>query len=310
MISSARSPDVRRRGRRRALLGVAARTRRRRSRRRRRRGSGSSQHAEHLRRAPVHRRGAAEAEGFTDIEYVKVDDARARQGCWQPGRSTSPWTSSRPLVIALDAGDPDHRCLAGVHVGCFELFGTDRDPHDQGSEGQDGRGHASWVRPQHVFLSSMVGLRGAGPAQGHQLGRALRRPRASSCLRRARSTPSSGFRRTRRSCAPGRSVTSSSTARSTAVVAVLLLHARGQPGVRREASGRDQAGAAGDPEGGRHLRPGAGAGRAGTSSTGASTPRYDYRAPGAEGCSVSTSGATTTRRTPSASTPFGSTRSG
>ena len=30
-----------------------------------------------------------------------------------------------PLVIQLDAGDPI-TLLGGVHVGCFELFGTDR----------------------------------------------------------------------------------------------------------------------------------------------------------------------------------------
>ena len=30
-----------------------------------------------------------------------------------------------PLVLALDSGDPIV-ILAGVHVGCFELFGTEQ----------------------------------------------------------------------------------------------------------------------------------------------------------------------------------------
>ena len=46
------------------------------------------------------------------------------------------------------------------------------------------------------------------------------------------------------------------------LVAVFLLHAGGQPGIRPEISGRDQARGARHPEGGRSVRDRAGAGRA------------------------------------------------
>jgi NitT/TauT family transport system substrate-binding protein len=63
------------------------------------------------------------AEGFTDIRYVNV----SRPGTSQPVargevdfQLETPWT----WVTAIDAGEP-LSLLAGVHAGCYELFGNE-----------------------------------------------------------------------------------------------------------------------------------------------------------------------------------------
>jgi NitT/TauT family transport system substrate-binding protein len=65
------------------------------------------------------------AEGFTDIKYVKVTDGGASTRALASGAVDISMGFVAPLVIHLDAGDPI-TLLGGVHVGCFELFGTDR----------------------------------------------------------------------------------------------------------------------------------------------------------------------------------------
>ena len=79
------------------------------------------------------------AEGFTDIQYVKVTIAGVSTAL-ASGEVDISMHFVGPLVIQLDAGAPI-TVLGGVHVGCFELFGTDRVRDDPRSEGQDGRDH-------------------------------------------------------------------------------------------------------------------------------------------------------------------------
>jgi NitT/TauT family transport system substrate-binding protein len=66
-----------------------------------------------------------------------------------------------PLLIRLDAGDP-LVMLAGAHVGCFELFGTD---HVRAI--RDLKGKTVSVpelgSPQHVFLASIAAYVGLDP---------------------------------------------------------------------------------------------------------------------------------------------------
>jgi NitT/TauT family transport system substrate-binding protein len=64
------------------------------------------------------------AEGFTDIKYEKVTIAGVTKAL-ASGEVDISMHFVGPLVIQLDAGAPI-TALAGVHVGCFELFGTDR----------------------------------------------------------------------------------------------------------------------------------------------------------------------------------------
>ena len=66
------------------------------------------------------------SEGFTDVQYV-------RSGQTNPGASKMLASGqvdfamgfAGPRVMNLDAGEPSV-VLAGIHVGCFEVFGADR----------------------------------------------------------------------------------------------------------------------------------------------------------------------------------------
>jgi NitT/TauT family transport system substrate-binding protein len=65
------------------------------------------------------------AEGFTDIQYVDVrPPTAATQQAVARGEVDFSQGYTSMFVQAIDAGDPI-ALLAGVHVGCFELFGND-----------------------------------------------------------------------------------------------------------------------------------------------------------------------------------------
>jgi len=68
------------------------------------------------------------AEGFTEVQYVAVDPARMVRDMYQrlvSGAVDITMAFTPPFIIQVDAGAPIV-LLAGVHVGCYELFGTDR----------------------------------------------------------------------------------------------------------------------------------------------------------------------------------------
>jgi hypothetical protein len=67
-------------------------------------------------------------EGFTEVHYVAADPAKMTlstyQQCTAGGIDLST-TFAPPSIIQVDAGAPIV-LLGGVHVGCYEVFGTDR----------------------------------------------------------------------------------------------------------------------------------------------------------------------------------------
>ena len=65
-----------------------------------------------------------------------------------------------PLGRRVDAGDPV-MFLAGVHVGCFELFATDRVRTVRDLKGKSVA--VAWGGPQHVFVASMLAYVGLDP---------------------------------------------------------------------------------------------------------------------------------------------------
>ena len=64
-----------------------------------------------------------QAEGFTDVQYVKSEAGPYR--ALAEGRADVNSGLAGQFIIRVDAGDPIV-ILSGTHVGCFELFGTDR----------------------------------------------------------------------------------------------------------------------------------------------------------------------------------------
>ena len=63
-------------------------------------------------------------EGFTDVQYVKAPQAQIVKSSLAGDIDLSA-DSAAAIIIELDAGAP-LVTLAGIHVGCFELVGTDR----------------------------------------------------------------------------------------------------------------------------------------------------------------------------------------
>src|SRR5437660_9040428 len=65
------------------------------------------------------------SEGFTEVHYVKKDGTEGIEKALASGEADLNGHFAAPLILRLEAGDPIV-ILAGLHVGCFELFGTDR----------------------------------------------------------------------------------------------------------------------------------------------------------------------------------------
>jgi NitT/TauT family transport system substrate-binding protein len=67
------------------------------------------------------------AEGFTDVQYVRLQGPvmTANMKALASGETDLAGTYTTNTVIQIDAGDPVV-LLADVHVGCFELFGSER----------------------------------------------------------------------------------------------------------------------------------------------------------------------------------------
>ena len=66
-----------------------------------------------------------QAEGFTDVRYAISDSGLNQSKAIARGDVDFSLHFSSPLLIAIDAG-ARITMIAGVHVGCFELFATER----------------------------------------------------------------------------------------------------------------------------------------------------------------------------------------
>jgi len=102
------------------------------------------------------------SEGFTDVQYLKKPGAtKAIETALASGEADINMHFAAPSIIRVDAGDPI-TILAGVHVGCFELFATERV-----RSLRDLRGKTVAIlelgASNHVFLSSMLAYVGVDP---------------------------------------------------------------------------------------------------------------------------------------------------
>ncbi len=100
-------------------------------------------------------------EGFTDVQYVDVQGPAGVSRALATGAADVNLHFAAPLIIELDAGAP-LVLLAGVHVGCFELFGTDRVRAIRDLKGKT-VAVTQLGLTQHVFLASMVAHVGLDP---------------------------------------------------------------------------------------------------------------------------------------------------
>jgi NitT/TauT family transport system substrate-binding protein len=101
------------------------------------------------------------AEGFSDVQYPKMGGGPASEKALAAGEAHFNMGLAARHIIRLDAGDPIV-LLAGIHIGCYELFGTERVRAIRDLKGKTvavlriGAG-------AHIFLSSMLAYVGLNP---------------------------------------------------------------------------------------------------------------------------------------------------
>jgi NitT/TauT family transport system substrate-binding protein len=100
-------------------------------------------------------------EGFTDVEYVQKGGALGITEALAAGEANINNHFVAPSIVRVEAGDPIV-FLGGLHVGCFELFGTDciHGIHDLKGKTV---GVLELGSSQHLFVSSMAAHVGLDP---------------------------------------------------------------------------------------------------------------------------------------------------
>ena len=102
-----------------------------------------------------------QSEGFTDVRYVISASGAPIAAAVADGKVDFSLNYAGPNIIATEAGAPIVT-LAGVHVGCFELFG-----HEGVRSIADLKGRSVGVQAigssQHVYLATMLAYIGLDP---------------------------------------------------------------------------------------------------------------------------------------------------
>jgi NitT/TauT family transport system substrate-binding protein len=101
------------------------------------------------------------AEGFTDVQYPEPVAGRVGGDRLADGEIDIMAWFSAPLIMRVDADSPIV-FLGGLHVGCFEMFGTDRVRAIRDLKGMS-IGIGAFGGVEHVFLSSMAAYVGLDP---------------------------------------------------------------------------------------------------------------------------------------------------
>jgi NitT/TauT family transport system substrate-binding protein len=102
-------------------------------------------------------------EGITQVDYVITDSGPILSEAIASGKVDFSMHFSGPLVLLLDRSKKV-TMLAGVHVGCFELFAKDGIRSVADLKGRS-VGAPSLGSSAHVFVSAMAALVGLDPAK-------------------------------------------------------------------------------------------------------------------------------------------------
>jgi NitT/TauT family transport system substrate-binding protein len=101
------------------------------------------------------------SEGFTEVHYLKKAGTADIETALASGEADLNGHFAAPLLLRLEAGDPIV-ILGGLHIGCFELFGT-----NEVRAIRDLKGKTVAVpaldSSRYVFLASMVAYVGLDP---------------------------------------------------------------------------------------------------------------------------------------------------
>jgi NitT/TauT family transport system substrate-binding protein len=103
------------------------------------------------------------AEGFTDVRYVMSDAGLRQSKAIASGEIDLTLHFSAPLLIPIDAGEKI-TIIAGVHVGCFELFGNERIRSIADLKGRT-VGVPNLGSSPHVFVATLAAHVGLDPVK-------------------------------------------------------------------------------------------------------------------------------------------------
>ena len=101
------------------------------------------------------------AEGFTDVRYVSLEAGTGQSQGIASGEIDFSLNFAGPLIVPIDAGEPI-TVMAGVHVGCFELFGKERVRSIADLSGKSVGVQGLGSTP-HVFVTAMAAYVGVDP---------------------------------------------------------------------------------------------------------------------------------------------------
>jgi NitT/TauT family transport system substrate-binding protein len=102
------------------------------------------------------------AEGFTEVQYVTIPSTEEAAKALAAGRLDFTIYTAGLAAVRLDAGDP-FLLLVGLHVGCFELFGTDRVHTIRDLKGKTVALPEPLGSPGHILVASMAAYVGLDP---------------------------------------------------------------------------------------------------------------------------------------------------
>jgi len=100
-------------------------------------------------------------EGFTDVGYVAASTGVGQSEAISNGSVDFSLNFAAPLIIPMDGGAPI-TVVAGVHVGCFELFGNEDIRSIANLKGRSVGVQGLGSSP-HVFLAAMAAHVGLDP---------------------------------------------------------------------------------------------------------------------------------------------------
>jgi len=101
------------------------------------------------------------AEGFMEVHYIKKPGGKGIETALVSGEANINMHFGAPTLIRLDAGDP-LVILAGGHIGCFVLIGSERVRAIRDLKGKT-VAVVELGGPDHVFLASMGAYVGLDP---------------------------------------------------------------------------------------------------------------------------------------------------
>jgi NitT/TauT family transport system substrate-binding protein len=101
------------------------------------------------------------SEGFTEVHYLQKGGTADIETALASGEADLNGHFAAPLLLRLEAGDPIV-ILAGLHIGCFELFGTHAVHTIRDLQGKT-VAVPTLDSSRYVFLASMVAYVGLDP---------------------------------------------------------------------------------------------------------------------------------------------------